>query len=75
MAIVGLLGSTVLAIAGESSWVNVIFGVLGVLTLGMGKVAMNLAKAGKTCMDLAKNFAARIPILHGDAQALPIWPG
>jgi hypothetical protein len=71
VAIVGLLGSTVLAIAGESSWVNVIFGVLGVLTLGMGKVAMNLAKAGKTFMDLAKNFASRIPTFMAAIKGLP----
>ncbi|PUB23583.1 hypothetical protein C8K30_111181 [Promicromonospora sp. AC04] len=71
VALVGLLGSTVLAIAGESSWVNVIFGILGVLTLGLGKVAMNLAKAGKTFMDLAKNFAARIPTFIAALKGLP----
>lgn len=71
VALVGLLGSTVLAIAGESSWVNVIFGILGVLTLGLGKVAMNLAKAGKTFMDLAKNFAVRIPTFVAALKGLP----
>ncbi|GAA4703606.1 hypothetical protein APR04_000549 [Promicromonospora umidemergens] len=71
VALVGLLGSTVLAIAGESSWVNVIFGVLGVLTLGMGKVAMNLAKAGQTFMNMAKNFATRIPNFVALMKGLP----
>ncbi|MFE7506889.1 hypothetical protein [Promicromonospora sp. NPDC057488] len=68
---IGLLGSTVLAIAGESSWVNVIFGVLGFLTLGLGKVAMQAAKLGQTFIDLAKNFAARIPNFVALMKGLP----
>ncbi|MGW2090574.1 hypothetical protein [Promicromonospora sukumoe] len=71
VAVVALIGSTILAVTGESSWVNVIFGVLAVLTLGVGAVAMKLATAGKGLMDLMKNFMKFVPNISAGIRGLP----
>jgi len=68
---VALLGSIVLAATGESSWVNVIFGALALFTLGAGKVAMKLAAAGKTFMDLGKTIGKLGPLIRASLRGLP----
>jgi hypothetical protein len=71
VAVTALVGSLILAITGESSWVNVIFGVLAVLTLGAGAIAMKLATAGKGLLDLVKNFTKIMPGLMASLRGLP----
>ena len=75
VAVAALVGSFILAITGESSWVNVIFGVLGVLTLGAGALAMKLAQAGKGLMDLAPNFMKFVPAFRASLKGLPNLAG
>lgn len=50
IAVVSFIGSVALAAQGESGWLNVILGAVGLFTFGLGLVVANAARIGQTAL-------------------------
>ncbi len=61
IAVVALVANIILAIQGETSWLNVILGVIAVVTVGAGALVTKMTKAAQACGRVARRCSARYP--------------